>query len=217
MRTCKRDQEYRRLLYVAMTRAEDRLYVCGWHGRQAPPEGNWYKFIEAGLKAEAPRFSNSTRASSWARTAGRARGCGLDRANGARPRNRDDRRGPRARASPSCPPGRQAPEARAVAAAAAGAVAAAARGTGGALALERRDGRRLPARACWSTACCKACRAWPPASASGGAPRFLALPVFALPREQQDRSAPRPWRCCRIPVSPMCSRPNPRPRCRWWA
>jgi len=47
----KRDQEYRRLLYVALTRAEDRLYVCGWHGRQAPPEGNWYQFIQAGLKA----------------------------------------------------------------------------------------------------------------------------------------------------------------------
>src|SRR5208282_1778565 len=46
----KRDQEYRRLLYVALTRAEDRLYVCGWHGRQNPPDGNWYQFIEDGLK-----------------------------------------------------------------------------------------------------------------------------------------------------------------------
>ena len=26
------EDEYRRLLYVAMTRAEDRLYVCGWRG-----------------------------------------------------------------------------------------------------------------------------------------------------------------------------------------
>src|SRR5690606_30462942 len=26
------EEEHRRLLYVAMTRAEDRLYVCGWHG-----------------------------------------------------------------------------------------------------------------------------------------------------------------------------------------
>jgi ATP-dependent helicase/nuclease subunit A len=47
----KRDQEYRRLLYVALTRAADRLYVCGWHGRQKPPAGNWYEYIEAGLKA----------------------------------------------------------------------------------------------------------------------------------------------------------------------
>ena len=26
----RQNQEYRRLLYVALTRAEDRLYICGW-------------------------------------------------------------------------------------------------------------------------------------------------------------------------------------------
>jgi ATP-dependent helicase/nuclease subunit A len=45
--------EYRRLLYVAMTRAEDRLYVCGWcHKGQKdkePVEGSWYRLVEAGL------------------------------------------------------------------------------------------------------------------------------------------------------------------------
>jgi len=44
-----RDAEYRRLLYVAMTRAEDRLYVCGWNTRHDPPEDCWYKLIEQGL------------------------------------------------------------------------------------------------------------------------------------------------------------------------
>jgi ATP-dependent helicase/nuclease subunit A len=47
----RRNEEYRRLLYVALTRAEDRLYVCGWHGRQTPREGNWHALVEAGLKA----------------------------------------------------------------------------------------------------------------------------------------------------------------------
>jgi len=47
----KREEEYRRLLYVALTRAEDRLYVCGWHGRQNPPDETWYQFVAAGLKA----------------------------------------------------------------------------------------------------------------------------------------------------------------------
>jgi len=47
----RRDQEYRRLLYVALTRAEDRLYICGWHGGQSPRAGNWYDFVKAGLKA----------------------------------------------------------------------------------------------------------------------------------------------------------------------
>lgn len=34
------DEEYRRLLYVAMTRAEERLYICGWN---EPGEGSWYQ------------------------------------------------------------------------------------------------------------------------------------------------------------------------------
>ena len=45
--------EFRRLLYVAMTRAEDRLYVCGWRGKNAPSEGNWYELIRAGLEGIA--------------------------------------------------------------------------------------------------------------------------------------------------------------------
>ncbi len=47
----KRDQEYRRLLYVAMTRAADRLYVCGWQTKRNPPAGNWHALTERGLKA----------------------------------------------------------------------------------------------------------------------------------------------------------------------
>ena len=45
----KRDREYRRLLYVAMTRAEDRLYVCGWGTEKNKSELSWYKMIESGL------------------------------------------------------------------------------------------------------------------------------------------------------------------------
>ena len=44
------EEEYRRLLYVAMTRAEDRLYVCGWQGRDTPPEDCWYALVRAGMK-----------------------------------------------------------------------------------------------------------------------------------------------------------------------
>ncbi|MEM7399135.1 MAG: double-strand break repair helicase AddA, partial [Pseudomonadota bacterium] len=42
-------EEYRRLLYVAMTRAEDRLYVCGWQGIRQRNEGCWYDLIDRGL------------------------------------------------------------------------------------------------------------------------------------------------------------------------
>ncbi|MFN4281684.1 MAG: double-strand break repair helicase AddA [Alphaproteobacteria bacterium] len=44
------EEEYRRLLYVALTRAEDRLYVCGWHGKNAPPLGCWYAMVREGLQ-----------------------------------------------------------------------------------------------------------------------------------------------------------------------
>ncbi len=52
------DQEYRRLLYVAMTRAEDRLYVGGWHTRRAAPEGCWYNLVRDGLSMFAATFED---------------------------------------------------------------------------------------------------------------------------------------------------------------
>ena len=39
------EDEYRRLLYVAMTRAIDRLIVCGTEGERSPPEGCWYNLV----------------------------------------------------------------------------------------------------------------------------------------------------------------------------
>ncbi len=46
-------QEYRRLLYVAMTRAADRLYVCGWRNRTRAPENCWYNLIQDALADHA--------------------------------------------------------------------------------------------------------------------------------------------------------------------
>ena len=45
----KAEDEYRRLLYVGMTRAEDRLIVCGYHGVQAPKEGTWHRLVSDAL------------------------------------------------------------------------------------------------------------------------------------------------------------------------
>lgn len=45
------EQEYRRLLYVAMTRAEDRLYLCGWQTQKAPVEACWYNLVARGMAA----------------------------------------------------------------------------------------------------------------------------------------------------------------------
>jgi ATP-dependent helicase/nuclease subunit A len=49
-------EEYRRLLYVAMTRAKDELYVCGALGGKKLPEESWYAMITAALEAGAPHL-----------------------------------------------------------------------------------------------------------------------------------------------------------------
>ena len=42
-------EEQNRLLYVALTRAEDRLLVCGWAGRRVLSEVCWYRLVEQGF------------------------------------------------------------------------------------------------------------------------------------------------------------------------
>lgn len=44
-----RAHEYRRLLYVAMTRARDELYVCGYQGARKLPEDCWYNLVSGAL------------------------------------------------------------------------------------------------------------------------------------------------------------------------
>ena len=48
-------EEYRRLLYVALTRAEDRLYVCGWETRNGRGKGCWYDLVRDALEPIADR------------------------------------------------------------------------------------------------------------------------------------------------------------------
>jgi ATP-dependent helicase/nuclease subunit A len=43
----KQQEEYRRLLYVALTRAEDALYVCGWEGSA---QDTWYHLVKEGIQ-----------------------------------------------------------------------------------------------------------------------------------------------------------------------
>lgn len=47
----KRDEEeYKRLLYVALTRAEDKLYIGGYMGSKTSSKDCWYDFIEQGFE-----------------------------------------------------------------------------------------------------------------------------------------------------------------------
>ena len=47
----RRMEEHNRLLYVALTRAEDRLVVCGWQTRRALDDACWYRLVERGFDA----------------------------------------------------------------------------------------------------------------------------------------------------------------------
>ena len=42
-------EEENRLLYVALTRAEDQLYVCGWRGRATTPGQSWHDNVTHAL------------------------------------------------------------------------------------------------------------------------------------------------------------------------
>ena len=64
------EHEYRRLLYVGMTRAADRLVICGTAGVQGIPPGCWYEVIEAALApkcAEVPADHGDGNVLRWAR------------------------------------------------------------------------------------------------------------------------------------------------------
>jgi ATP-dependent helicase/nuclease subunit A len=55
-------EERNRLLYVALTRARDRLYVAGFEGSNAPPADCWYNLITDALRdrmQEAPAADGS--------------------------------------------------------------------------------------------------------------------------------------------------------------
>ncbi len=83
-------QEYRRLLYVALTRAQDRLYVCGWETRRPAREAPSWHALCAG-RVERHRHAGAVRHAAADRRARRVVGDsaapqrGADRAAEPRP------------------------------------------------------------------------------------------------------------------------------------
>lgn len=57
LRDAARD-EHRRLLYVALTRAEERLYVAGFHGAAGRAAGCWYDLIRNALEPSCSRLQD---------------------------------------------------------------------------------------------------------------------------------------------------------------
>ncbi len=45
-------EEQRRLLYVAMTRARDELYVCGYKIHRDSPENSWYRLVDEAMQSQ---------------------------------------------------------------------------------------------------------------------------------------------------------------------
>ena len=61
----RRDREYRRLFYVALTRAEDRLYVAGWETMQARQAGCWYDLALAAMRQVGEEVTEADGRSAW--------------------------------------------------------------------------------------------------------------------------------------------------------
>ncbi|HDZ73070.1 MAG TPA: double-strand break repair helicase AddA [Aurantimonas coralicida] len=53
------EQEYRRLLYVGMTRAADRLVVCGVAGVRGPNENSWLQRVQAALRQDCEEVTDA--------------------------------------------------------------------------------------------------------------------------------------------------------------
>ena len=51
--------EYRRLLYVALTRAEDRLYICGATAKETVSDDCWYQLVKDGITPIASPFETA--------------------------------------------------------------------------------------------------------------------------------------------------------------
>jgi ATP-dependent helicase/nuclease subunit A len=50
--------EYNRLLYVALTRAEDELVICGAEGKRKPPDNCWYEAVTQGFALLSTRHED---------------------------------------------------------------------------------------------------------------------------------------------------------------
>ena len=216
----RRMEEHNRLLYVALTRAEDRLLVCGWQTRRGPDDACWYRLVERGfdgLPARSARRSRPGTASvrRYATPQLRAAGAQVRRAR-------------RGRGGDAAALGRRGARL---------ARRAAARRTGAG-----RSGWRPAGRRAWSWGRCRPPprrwrRARPPATGSAagqllhallqhlpgsaarsGAPRRHGPgwtgPATACRPARRRRCAARCWRSWTIPIWRRCSGRAAAPRCR---
>jgi ATP-dependent helicase/nuclease subunit A len=179
-------QEYRRLLYVALTRAQDRLYVCGWQNQR--PAGGAVLACAVRSRLERHRRAGPIRYAAADRRARRlvGKGCAeraADRAPEARERATC---GARRRALPAWalapPPPEPSPPGRLLPSRPSGPEPAT-------LSPLATAAATASSAASSCTGCCRACRNCRRDGRRGAA--FLALPVHGSAREEQASSAAR--------------------------
>ncbi len=199
------EDEYRRLLYVAMTRAIDRLIVCGAEGERGRPEGCWWDLVSAALQPvsveepaddgdgkvwryrKTPQLALDRRPAKCGLGGARRDASGLARARGAPPRRRRS-----CRCRPRAPTTKPRWSAR------------------GRRAAARHARRRSPA-ATSCTGCCSRC----PTFRARRAPRRRDGIWRATAKTFQRRGMRADARagaaaCSRIRASPSCSRAGSR-------
>ena len=189
-------EEYRRLLYVALTRAEDRLYVCGWQTGQMKTGagGQLVQPDRGGLRERAATVAFDASAligdEGWQGEALR-----LESPQAAAP-DKAAEQGAAERAPPPAPPPwiTEAPRRGDAGRAAADAVAAGGRGAAGAHAAGRRRWPALQARPdhpppAGAAARCAA------GAARGRGPAVPGAPCMISPPKRRTRS---PARCSRV-------------------
>ena len=61
----KAEEEYRRLLYVGMTRAEDKLIICGYSNQNSATGPNWHQMAKDALIDECEEISTNDQITAW--------------------------------------------------------------------------------------------------------------------------------------------------------
>ena len=173
-------QEYRRLLYVALTRAQDRLYVCGWETQRPAKEAlTWHALCHAGWSGIATPVPFDTRPLIGARDGWPGTALRLSAAQTAPPEPRSPaRRRPPCRADAGL--GADPAAARAEPAETAAAVAAERAGTGDPVAARHCGPRPLQARSSRAPAAAEPARIARARARGGGA--ALSRPAAARAR-----------------------------------
>ena len=208
------DREYHRLMYVAMTRAEDRLYVCGWNTKRSGKlDESWYGLITAGLKSLPQTQSLTDPGLPAHEFADDAEVLRLTSKQEAPAKSK--RESEASAVTISLPPwSRQSPRPEETPPRPARAIESRPHRTGGFVAAERRRQAPLSARHHHPPPAAKPARSSQNAPSRGGGSLRSNAPAGVWRRRRKPPSSLKPWPCWMSPPSHRCSRRAAGPKSR---